>query len=700
MLGFEPEETIEKNVFGLVHPDDINTLKDYLSQMKPFSHNDMPLLRFKNTLGEWRWIESKVTDMSDNPEVAGYVFNCRDVTERKIVEENLANISAELQHALTEQVLLRKKTEGSETRLKEAQAIAHVGHWNLNFATQTALWSDEACRIYGLSPEENKQSYASWVSFIHPEDLDYVMKVTTESQKTLSDTTLSHRIVLKDGTVKYIIAKSKFEFDENGKPAGLYGISHDVTESKIAEDEIKKLSFIAQETNNVVIITDPLGEIVWVNEAFTRTTEFEFEEAVGKKPGDFLQGEETNLAVVRYMHGKLKNTEPFECDILNYSKSGKKYWLRIQSQPQFDEAGKLKYFFAVETDITKEKEAEQVLKTSEERYRYLFNNNPASILIWDLETLEVMEINETAIALYGYSREEFLTKTVMDLRLPVQHDKIKDFAADMLQETDLIAVKNWIHIKKSGEEMCLNISSHHIQFKGRPVILSLATDITEKIKLEKELENEKLLKHQEITKAVISAQEQERQELGGELHDNVNQILAGSLLYLGLAKKELNIDHPYLKETDTLINTAIQEIRNLSHSLIPPSLHESEFLDALKNIIESTQKTSGITISLQACGFDESSIPDKLKLTIYRIVQEQLNNILKHAAAQKVIIHLVKDNEKNLLSIKDDGAGFDTAKKSNGVGLMNIKTRASLFSGDVSIISSPGKGCELRVLFN
>jgi signal transduction histidine kinase len=225
-------------------------------------------------------------------------------------------------------------------------------------------------------------------------------------------------------------------------------------------------------------------------------------------------------------------------------------------------------------------------------------------------------------------------------------------------------------------------------------------DITDKINLENKLENERLLKYQEITQAVISAQERERQELGGELHDNVNQILAGSLLYLGLAKKELNIDHPYLQETDTLINTAIEEIRNLSHTLIPPSLHESEFLDALKNLTEVTQKISGIMISLQAGGFDESSIPDKLKLTIYRIVQEQINNILKHAAAQNVIIQLLSDNEKTLLCIKDDGIGFNTSKKTKGVGLLNIKTRASLFNGDVSVISCPGKGCELKVLFN
>lgn len=248
--------------------------------------------------------------------------------------------------------------------------------------------------------------------------------------------------------------------------------------------------------------------------------------------------------------------------------------------------------------------------------------------------------------------------------------------------------------------MYMNIASHRIEFKGRPVILSLATNITEKVILENELENERLEKQKEITDAVISAQEQERQELGAELHDNINQILAGSLLYLGLAKKELHIEHPWLTETDNLISTAIDEIRKLSHSLIPPSLNESELVDALSNLMETTRKSSKLIISLQAYGFDESSLPDKLKLSIYRIVQEQFNNILKHAGAGKVIVRLTQDNEKTLLLIKDDGAGFDTSQKSRGVGLMNIKTRASLYNGEVTIISSPGHGCELRVLFN
>lgn len=85
---------------------------------------------------------------------------------------------------------------------------------------------------------------------------------------------------------------------------------------------------------------------------------------------------------------------------------------------------------------------------------------------------------------------------------------------------------------------------------------------------------------------------------------------------------------------------------------------------------------------------------------IYRIIQEQFNNILKHADAQKIIIRLVQDKKKTVLSIKDDGVGFDTGKKAKGVGLMNIKTRASLFNGEMMVISSPGNGCELKVIFN
>ena len=207
-------------------------------------------------------------------------------------------------------------------------------------------------------------------------------------------------------------------------------------------------------------------------------------------------------------------------------------------------------------------------------------------------------------------------------------------------------------------------------------------------------------KQKEIADAVISAQENERQDIGRELHDNINQILTTSRLYLGLVKTENENDRSLICETDKLIDMAIGEIRDLSHSLILPVLHQSDLKEALTYIFKTTAKVLGLIVSGEFTSLDESTISDKLKLTIYRIVQEQLNNINKHAKAKKVCIRLVQKKGKIELLIKDDGVGFDTSKKWIGVGLKNIKTRASLFNGDMHIISAPGKGCELQVTFN
>jgi signal transduction histidine kinase len=167
---------------------------------------------------------------------------------------------------------------------------------------------------------------------------------------------------------------------------------------------------------------------------------------------------------------------------------------------------------------------------------------------------------------------------------------------------------------------------------------------------------------------------------------------------MGVAKR--HIENPVvLAETEKLINSAIKEIRILSHSLIPPALEETSLQKALQNIIKIVGNTSTFAIHDKLDCTDENSMPDKLKLSIYRIVQEQLNNIHKYAKAKNVHITLCCDTASIVLYIKDDGVGFDTTKKYEGVGLMNIKTRASLYNGKVTINSTPGNGCELCIVF-
>ncbi len=226
------------------------------------------------------------------------------------------------------------------------------------------------------------------------------------------------------------------------------------------------------------------------------------------------------------------------------------------------------------------------------------------------------------------------------------------------------------------------------------------TDITERKLLENQLERERLEKQLEITNAVITAEENERQEIGRELHDNIQQILVSSRLFLSMVKKNdiSESGYSYLQQTNQMVWSAITEIRNLSHSMIAPFMEKTTLKDAIENLISNTTGASGIKINMETTGLDEEKLSEKLRLTVYRIIQEQFNNILKYSKASLVLLKIVQDNEKLSLLIKDNGTGFDMSKKTAGIGLMNIKARASLFNGEVTIHSSPGQGFELYVM--
>ncbi len=149
---------------------------------------------------------------------------------------------------------------------------------------------------------------------------------------------------------------------------------------RASESQARTLALVASRTVNAVVITGADGRIEWVNSGFERITGYRSEEVIGRTPGSFLQGPETDRETIRYMKERIRQGLMFECDILNYHKSGRKYWLHIEAQPLFDESGRLTHFMAMETDITERLESEQILRESEERFRTLADSAP--VLIW------------------------------------------------------------------------------------------------------------------------------------------------------------------------------------------------------------------------------------------------------------------------------------------------------------------------------
>jgi signal transduction histidine kinase len=265
---------------------------------------------------------------------------------------------------------------------------------------------------------------------------------------------------------------------------------------------------------------------------------------------------------------------------------------------------------------------------------------------------------------------------------------------------------NMVTFKAGGRRIDTLVAVEPISHRAEvEAVLLIANDITEylqaveeRTRAERLLEETQLRKHREITEAVLAAQENERRIIGAELHDNVNQILTSAKLYLGLSTSDTK-EGRYVNQADAIIGKAMQEVRKLSHALIPPSWSGETLVESLRHLLSAAEQGGLFEVSLDVNRFDEKNFTSKLKLTIYRIVQEQLNNIIKHARARAVRIVLQHSEDGLVLIIDDDGNGFNMQARSIGIGLKNIETRALLHDGRMHLHSEPGKGCRLRVSF-
>lgn len=157
---------------------------------------------------------------------------------------SLTNPLTQRQHRkrkTTQMLALAKSLRHNEHRLSRAQAISHCGSWELEFKTGLAHWSDESCRIYGFDTSNNVHTFEQWLSYVHPDDLQAVIKVIEDAQPTHADTSMVHCIVRPDGEIRHVHGLTFFEFDKAGVPIGLYGVVHDITAAVAASKAMSEI---------------------------------------------------------------------------------------------------------------------------------------------------------------------------------------------------------------------------------------------------------------------------------------------------------------------------------------------------------------------------------------------------------------------------------------------------------------------------
>ncbi len=236
--------------------------------------------------------------------------------------------------------------------------------------------------------------------------------------------------------------------------------------------------------------------------------------------------------------------------------------------------------------------------------------------------------------------------------------------------------------------------------QGKPVrMIGAAQDITERKLLEAELLLNELGKQKAINQATVDSQEQERTEIGKELHDNVNQVLTTTKLYLDLALSKAELKDELIAKSNQNIVNVINEIRQLSRSLMDPTIGDLGLIDSLKDLIENINLTRKLVVTLEAERAVETFLDKNHKLTVFRIIQEALNNTIKHAKASTVVIDFRLHDSDIQVIIRDNGIGFDPAKVKMGAGLKNIQNRVYLTNGKYNIETSPGSGCKIIIHF-
>ena len=487
-------------------------------------------------------------------------------------------------------------------------------------------------------------------------------------------------------------------------------------EQSVIESEQRYKMFVQQSTEGIwrididkpIPVTTPVEEMIdycynhaWIaecNDNFARMYGFEkAEQMIGMPLNKILPAD--NPENMQYFFRFFTNGFKVENEISYEKDKNGNQLILLNNMVGIVERDHIKRAWGTQRNITPQKKAEEALAESENRLRTIIQTDPECIKLLNRDCT-ILEMNPAGLAMVqADSMEQVIGKNCYDIMLPEYHKEFTTLVARVFEGGEGKLVFRIRGLKGK----LLWMETHCVPFRNATgeitALLSVTRDITEKILLENSLNEERRIRHKQITEAVITGQEKERLQLGEELHDNINQILASTKLYLECA---LKAEHPradLVHESRELVEKAMTEIRKLSKTLLPPSLGEVGLLQALNELADNIRQVNELSISVSCKDVNENELSTKIKLTIFRIVQEQLNNIIKHAEAKNIVISIVKSGDALQVTVSDDGKGFDPAQKKNGVGLRNISSRAEVNNGTARIDSKPGEGCTLSVCF-
>jgi PAS domain S-box-containing protein len=474
----------------------------------------------------------------------------------------------------------------------------------------------------------------------------------------------------------------------------------DITERKKAAEETLRSK---KQFQNLV---ENISGVYWVNDLQAHKTLYispSYEtiwgsscEALYQNPADFINAvHPDDREMLETAFNNISGTDQTSLEYRIIRSDGEVRWIHANTNIVIDEKGGITEYGYAE-DITERRKSEEELLHSEQKYRLLFNNNPLPMWMATIPGLDIIDVNESAVRIYGYTRKEFLKMNTRDLRNP---EDIPDYLKEVdSMKPGIINARTWQHKKKDGSILQVETYSHEIIYEGRRVWLCLSHDVTERNEA-KELLEKSYEDIRQLASNLQSIREDERTNIAREIHDELGQQLTGLKMDLhwlikkvNSPEKEINVK---MNESIDLINAVISSVRKISTDLRPSILDDLGLTAALEWQSEEFEKRSGTQVKfINEAG--DITVDPKVTTAIFRIYQELLTNIARHANASLVTALLQKKDKQLILRITDNGSGFNLESISNKktLGLLGIKERTLLLDGTYEFKSSPGEGSE------
>ena len=554
-------------------------------------------------------------------------------------------------------------------------------------------------QIWGRSVASLYEDSLSFIENIHPDDRTRFEIALAGLAKGLPIVDLECRLVRPDGSIVWIACRGYPVRDERGEIHQLVGSAQDITERKRVENALResedRYRDLVEHSSDLICTHDAQGMLLSVNEAPLRILGYSREELMSKPLRDFVAPEAKPLCDAYLAQVQRDGFARGLLPVL--TKSGEvRLWEYNNSLRQDGMSAPV--VRGIAHDVTEQKRAEFALRLSEEKFSKAFRSSPVEIVITTLEEGRFVDVNQSFERTVGFTRDELLGRTSLELGLINPHDRMAQL--EEIEKHGRVVNRELQIRAKSGKIRFKLYSAEVVQIGNERCLLSVSQDITERKMAYEQLRR--------LSGLLLQLHDEERRGISRDLHDVTGQDLVALSTLLNQARSSLPPSNRKLRkifsQSQALADRCVREVRTLSYVLYPPMLDEAGLEDAIRHYIEGFAERTGIRVDMDISPAFGRLTPE-IELAVFRVIQESLSNVHRHSGGFNAQIRLRRERQVISLEVADDGRGIPkngangaaTLHLKSGVGVPSMRERVNQVGGRMEI-DSGGHGTTVRVI--